>query len=105
MIEYDVCVCYGVMIPNEVEQQLRNNWDEDYYEDYVRCVNAWTGDKGWFFGLIKSLSLEENEPVIALTDVNIPKFRIDRFEKFIYKEKLEEVVNWNPKYYIITFCY
>lgn len=102
MVEYDVCVCYGVMIPDEVAERLRE--DEDY-EDYVHCVDAWTGDKGWFFGLTKSLSLEENEPVIALTDVNIPKFKIDRFEKFIYKEKLEEVVNWNPKYYIINFCY
>ena len=104
MIEYDACVCYGVMIPNEVAEQLRNNWDEDYYESYVRCVDAWTCDKGWFFGLTKSLAFEE-EPVIAISDVNIPKFQIDRFEKLIYSEKLEELVKWNPKYYIINFCY
>lgn len=105
MVEYDVCICYGVMISDELARQFCNNWDADYYENYVHCVDAWTCDKGWFFGLTKSLTRQKEEPVIAISDINIPKFQIDRFEKLIYREKLEEIVNWNPKYYIINFCY
>lgn len=105
MIEYDLSVCYGVMIPKEVEEELRNNWDADFYDDYVRCVNAWTCDEGWFFGLTKSLYPEDKPIIDPSTALNIPKFEIDRFERLIYEWKLEELVNWNPKYYIINFCY
>ena len=104
MIEYDVCVCYGVIISDKIAEQLQLNWDEDYYEKYVRCINAWTCDKGWFFGITKSVALEDN-PVMLLNNISIPKFKIDKLERIVYKDELGEAINWDPKYYIINFCY
>ena len=104
MVEYDVCICYGVMISDEMAKQLQDKWDEDYYEQYVRCVNAWTCDKGWFFGLTKSIALVD-KPVMLLNNISIPKFKIDELERIIYKNGFEEALNWDPKYYIINFCY
>ena len=101
MIDYDMCVCYGVMISDEVKEQLCRYWSGDYYEAYVRDVNAWTNSEGTFFGLTKSIT----NSVLPLNDIDIPKYKRDKFEELIYKEKLEQLVNWNPKYYIINFCY
>ena len=44
---------------------------EDFYEQYVHCVNAWTNDKGWFLGLTKSIRLADN-PVMLLNGISIP---------------------------------
>lgn len=104
MIERDVCICYGMVISDEIANQLQEKWDEDYYEQYVRCVDAWTCDKGWFFGITKSIALADN-PIMLFNDVNIPKFEINKLERIIYKDGLEEGLNWNPKYYIIEFSY
>ena len=103
MIEYDVCICYGMIISNKVAEQLQK-WDEDFCERYIRCVNAWTGDKGWFLGLTESIRLTDNS-IMLLNNVSIPKFKINKFERIIYKNGLEEGINWDPKYYIIEFCY
>ena len=104
MVDYEVCICYGMVISDEVAKQLRE-WDEDFCDQYVRCVNAWTGNKGWFLGLTESVGLAEDTPIMLFNSVNIPKFKINKFERTIYKNGLEEGINWNPKYYIIEFCY
>lgn len=103
MINYDVCVCYGVMISDEIEKQLYNNWNADYYEEYVHSINTWTDDEGYFFGLTKSIPLTTSLNV--LNDIDISKYEKDRFDNFVNKERLKNLVNWNPKYYIINFCY
>lgn len=103
MVEYDVCICYGMIISDEVAKQLQE-WDEDFCDQYVRCVNSWTGDKGWFLGVTKSIGLADT-PVMLLNSVHIPKFEINKLERTIYKNGLEERINWDPKYYIIEFCY
>ena len=103
MIECDVCICYGMIISDEIAKQLQEKWNEDYYEQYVRCVNAWTCDEGWFFGITESALTDG--PIMLLNDVNIPKFKINELERIIYKDGLEKELNWNPKYYIIEFSY
>lgn len=103
MVDYDVCICYGMVISDEVAKQLQE-WDEDFYDQYVRCVNAWTCDKGWFLGLTESVELAD-APVMLVNSISIPKFKINKFEQTIYKNGLEERISWNPKYYIIEFCY
>ena len=102
-VEYDVCICYGMVISDEVAKQFQE-WDEDFYDQYVRCVNAWTGDKGWFLGLTESIGLADT-PVMLFDSIHIPKFKINKLERTIYENKLEEEINWDPKYYIIEFCY
>lgn len=102
-VEYDTCICYGMVISDEVAKQFQE-WDEDFYDQYVRCVNAWTGDKGWFLGLTKSIGLADT-PVMLFDSIHIPKFKINKLERTIYENKLEEEINWDPKYYIIEFCY
>lgn len=104
MVEYNLCVCYGVIIPNEVAEAFQNNLTGDFCDKYLHCIDAWTNDKGWFFGIVESMSLKD-KTIIAPEDIHIPKFEINKLEHLIDEMILGEITNWDPKYYVINFCY
>ena len=102
MVEYDISVCYGIIITDEELQEINNlfpNDDaiDDFSDRYLRQINSWTGGD-WFLGLYHSFEA----PVVPIKAIRFDKAELEELEMTIQHY---HIPNWIPQSYIIQFCY
>lgn len=117
-VEYCLSSCYGIIIDEEVrdsiEEKIINEAknlgeDEDKaitdweYEDFCHTINSWGNDGLIFLGISKPL---EGLLIYQMEDLDIvQEDEINKFKTFCDKYKLWDCFEWNPKKYLINFCF
>ena len=114
MVDYSLCVCYGFVVNGDTLDKIENRYDfndeiEEFVEDYVRCVDSWTGDE-YFIGLHDSI-LQDNEQMRFIDDgidVSFEPSEIDNFKNLLTKFKIAEIIGEDLakcRKMLIVFCY
>lgn len=110
MIEHDLALCYGVIIPVETEREIEKSLSEDALDDfadlYSRCINSWIGDD-YFVGIINSFA-EQEDFVYSVSDFVLPSEEdenVIEFRNFFYKNNLERFIKWEPQFLLINFTF
>lgn len=118
MIEYCLSSCYGIIIDEEIRNSIEEkivkearNLGEDAdeaiedweCEDYCTVIDSWTDDSPVFLGISKPL---EGLLVYPMEDLDIvTEDEINKFKAFCDKYKLWDCFEWEPKKYLIDFCF
>lgn len=102
MVEYDISVCYGIIITDEERQKINNlfpdnNTIDDFSDRYLRQINSWTGGD-WFLGLYHSFE----SPVVSIKAIRFDMKELEKLNEIIQRYNIP---NWTPQSYIIQFCY
>ena len=114
MVEYSLCVCYGFIVDGKTMEKIEEYYDqnddfEEFKDDYVRCVDAWTGGD-YFIGLQNPI-LYDREMIRYIDDgidTNFTPTDINNFCDLVAKYKIKEIIGDNPPLYrrmLINFCY
>lgn len=114
-IDYEMRICYGIIISEEKFIEIRDFLEEkdtevlDFFSDnYCTVIDAWTGGD-YFFGLSESISPSSDnvypiEDVISMSK-NLFEENLKDFSTFMYKNNLFQFIHWKPEYYLINFCW
>ena len=108
MIEHDLALCYGVIIPVYTKEEIEHNLTEDALDDfldlYSRCINSWIGDY-YFVGIINDLE-EQEDFVYSISDFLPPTEKdkvVIEFRDFFYKNNINRFIKWEPQFLLINF--
>lgn len=113
MVEYSLCICYGFIVDSDALEKIekyhnQNDDFEEFKDDYVRCINDWTG-RDYFIGLHESVF--NNKETIRYIDDGIDFFSLDEVNNFydlVIKFKIKEIISDNSplcRRMLINFCY
>ena len=104
-VEYSLATGYGMRVSEENVLDMCNHLtpeDEDTFRDYwCRQLNSWTGGD-YFLGVIDDLG---DSDCIPVSNLGVDKKELEQFTEFMVNHGLTDWVTWNPKYYILQFCY
>ena len=111
MVEYDLALCYGVIVSfdkiQELEEVLTAEEFDEVFESYSRCLNQWTNED-YFIGTYTELNQNGVDFVYPITELSAPssddKDLID-FKQFFDEHNLGKLIDWKPKLMLINFCY
>lgn len=108
MIDYRVADCYGIIVDCDFREKFEElliedgNYDDWEWEDisntYCPYLNTWENDE-CFFGLIRYFDEEIHE----LKNFSSSEEEVSQFFRLCNKFNLLNMVEWEPKRYIITF--
>ena len=97
MIEHDLALCYGIIVPADTVEEIEKNLTEDALVDfadlYSRSINSWIGDD-YFVGIINSLE-EQEDFVYSVLDFTPPSEKdeiVIKFRDFFYKNNLNRFI-------------
>lgn len=108
----EIVVCYGIIISIDKIEEIQETIEEEEYidlmdNDWLRCINGWTGDD-YFLGVQVSLNSDLETPLLLedidkLLDNSLKKLKT--FESILEKAPWKNLICWDPKKYLINFIY
>jgi hypothetical protein len=111
MVDFSLNLCYGIVVPAEVIEDIQSNLTDEQYDklidNYARCINNWVGED-YFIGLSSLLSEDETEFVYPITSHFLNPFTekdLADFKNFFETYNLWSFINWKPKLMLINFCF
>lgn len=109
MVDYDLALCYGIVVSDDKIQELKEALTDEEYdemmENYSRCINSWTGDD-YFIGIIDYFSESETSFVYHVSTFSVPSDEeLISFNDFFDEHDLWRFVDWKPNLLLINFCY
>ena len=108
-VEYGTMTLHGVVFYDDKakkieELNLNGIISDDDWEEYFHYVNAWgSGADGIVFGLFQCFDSEVC--VIEAGDLFPSLKEIEEFEQKIKDKPWFKEIEWNPKKYIVNYCY
>lgn len=111
MIEYELALCYGIIVSDdkieEINEVLTDEEHDELIDNYARCVNNWTGGD-YFIGVINTLVQTETDSVYRVSDLSAPTDDDEdliNFMRFFNEHDLWKFIDWKPELLMIDFCY
>lgn len=117
-VDYSLGRCYGIIITKEtrnlIEEKIMSeakNLGEDENEaitdweceDFCSTIDSWDDDGSAFLGVIKFLYGDCF--IYSMDNLSVEESEINKFKAFCDKYKLWDCFKWEPKNYLINFCY
>lgn len=108
-VEYGTIALCGVVFYDDeakkIEELNRNNTiSDDDWEEYFQYVNGWgIAADGIVFGLLQYFDSEVC--VIETDDIFSSLEEIKEFEQKMKDKPWFKEIEWNPKKYIVNYCY
>ena len=112
MIDYSLAYCYGIIVSrdviDEITEVLSDDEFDEFIDNYSRCVNSWTNED-YFIGIADELSESITDFVYDnISDLTPPaeddEDLID-LKRFFDEHNLWDLISWEPKMYLINFCF
>lgn len=112
MIEFRLAYCYGIIVSCDVIDEkfktvLSDDEFDEFNDNYCRWVNGWTGED-CFIGIANYLSDSDIDFVYEISDFTPPteddEDLID-LKRFFDEHNLWNLISWEPKMYLINFCF
>lgn len=106
MIDYDLCVGYGVVVSAEKYEELINAITDPTaeFELFMRPVNQWT-NKEFFIGCTQTLDCSGSFYCEVDTFENLAIQDYDDFLEMMDKNNLWKIIDWKPTLQLINFCF
>lgn len=109
-VDYGTIALYGVVLYDDKARKIMDlSLDKiisyDDWDDYFHYVNSWGGaEDRIIFGLFQCFSDSEVRAVEVGDIFPSPK-EIQEFEQKMKDKPWFKEIEWNPKRYIVTYCY
>lgn len=111
MIDYDLTLCYGIIISadrmEEIKEVLTDEEYDEMIDNYSRCVNSWTGED-YFIGIMCGLPESAINGVYYTSTFSIPSDDdkdFVNFKRFFDEHNLWKFIHWEPELLLINFCF
>lgn len=108
-VEYGTITLHGIVLYDDkaekIEELSRNGTiSDDDWEEYFHYVNAWgTAEDGVVFGLFQCF--ESEACIVEVNDIFPSLKEIKEFEQKMQDKPWFKEIEWNPKKYIVNYCY
>lgn len=106
MVDGCSSICYGIIVNNEIGEELFQTFLCNSLDNYLQCINTWV-PAYWLIGIEDTLKKPQDD-IIKIKDLNkfaIPtKADLEAF-KLIEKLLFKYQIKWEPERYIIHFTY
>lgn len=111
MIDYDLTLCYGIIISADEMQKIKEALTDEEYdelmENYSRCIDSWIDDN-YFIGIMSVLP-ESKTHLVYHTSAFFAPSNADKnlinFKQFFNEHDLWKFIDWKPELLLINFCY
>lgn len=108
-VEYGTIALYGVVLFDDKakkieELRLNENISDDDWDEYFHFINGWgIAADGIVFGLFQHF---DSEVCAVEADDLFPSLQeIKEFEQKMKDKPWFQEIEWNPKKYIVNYCY
>ena len=104
-VEYSLAIGYGMRVSAEDALDMCDHLtvdDEDTFRDnWCHQLNSWTGGD-YFLGVTNHLG---DSDCVPIHDLEVDKEELKQFTEFMVNHGLTDFITWDPKHYILQFCY